>query len=139
MVLGGTNNVQHPFVKKLLCTLWGLVPAKKSCNNINNSHVQVSRIYYFLWLWYKLQYMSITFFLLSWTMNYFFISGMLWVVCNETIRNIVNCRMYFVAIHIQKEKVKTKTQSEKILETDMDIWSYTYTKQLLVSGRNSAM
>ena len=83
--------------------------------------------------------MSITFFLLSWTMNYFFISVMLWVVCNETIRNIVICRMYFVAIHIQKEKVKTKTQSEKILETDMDIWSYTYTRQLLVSGRNSVM
>ena len=39
----------------------------------------------------------------------------------------------------KKEKVKIKTQNEKIVETDMDIWYYTHKKQLLVSGRNSAM
>ena len=39
----------------------------------------------------------------------------------------------------KKEKVKIKTQNEKIVETDMDIWYYTYKKQLLESGRNSAM
>ena len=39
----------------------------------------------------------------------------------------------------KKEKVKIKTQNEKIVETDMNIWYYTHKKQLLVSGRNSAM
>ena len=27
----------------------------------------------------------------------------------------------------KKEKVKIKTQNEKIVETDMNIWHYTYT------------
>ena len=40
---------------------------------------------------------------------------------------------------IKKEKVKIKTQNEKIVEIDMDTWYYTYKKQLLVSGRNSVM
>ena len=34
-----------------MCTLWSLKLAKKSCNNINNSCAQVSRLCYFLWLW----------------------------------------------------------------------------------------
>ena len=40
---------------------------------------------------------------------------------------------------IKKEKVKMKTQNEKIVETDMDTWHYTNKKQLLLSGRNSTM
>ena len=40
---------------------------------------------------------------------------------------------------IKKEKFRIKTQNERIGETDMDIWYCTYKKQLLVSGRNSAM
>ena len=40
---------------------------------------------------------------------------------------------------IKKQKVKIKTQNQKIVETDMDTWYCTYKKQLLVSGRNSAM
>ena len=32
---------------------WSLALAKKSCNNINNSRAQVSRLCYFLWLWYN--------------------------------------------------------------------------------------
>ena len=40
----------------------------------------------------------------------------------------------------KKEKVKIKTQNEKIVETDMNMWYYTHKKkQLLVPGRNSAM
>ena len=31
-----------------MCTLWSLALAKKSCNNINNSRTQVSRL---CWLW----------------------------------------------------------------------------------------
>ena len=38
-----------------------------------------------------------------------------------------------------KKKVKIKTQNEKIVETDKDIWHKTYEKQLLESGRNSVM
>ena len=34
-----------------MSTLWGLVLAKKSCNNINKSRAQVSRLYVFLRLW----------------------------------------------------------------------------------------
>ena len=34
-----------------MCTLWSLELAKKSCNSINNSRAQVSRLCYFLWLW----------------------------------------------------------------------------------------
>ena len=40
---------------------------------------------------------------------------------------------------IKKQKVKIKTPNQKILETDMDTWYYTYKKQLLVSERKSAM
>ena len=50
LILSGTNNVLHTSVKKILCTLWSLALAKKSCNNINNSCAQVSRLCYFLWL-----------------------------------------------------------------------------------------
>ena len=32
--------------------LWSLALAKKSCNNINNSRAQVSRLSYFFWLWF---------------------------------------------------------------------------------------
>ena len=39
----------------------------------------------------------------------------------------------------KKEKVRIKTRNTKIAETDMDVWYYTYQRQLLVSGRNSAM
>ena len=52
LILGGTNNVLHTSVKYFLCTLWSLALAKKSCNNINNSRSQVSRLFYFLWLWF---------------------------------------------------------------------------------------
>ena len=39
----------------------------------------------------------------------------------------------------EKEKVKIKTQNEKIVEADMDdIWYYIYKKHLLLSGRHSA-
>ena len=40
----------------------------------------------------------------------------------------------------EKEKVKIKTQNEKIVEADMDdIWHYIYKKHLLLSGKHSAM
>ena len=35
-----------------LCTPWSLALAKKSCNNMNNSRAQVSRLCYFFWLWF---------------------------------------------------------------------------------------
>ena len=53
LILGDTNNVLHSSVKKYVCTLRSL--AKKSCNNINNSRAQVSRLCYFLWLWLNLR------------------------------------------------------------------------------------
>ena len=46
--------------------------------------------------------------------------------------------MCFVARRVRK-KVNIKTKNEKIVETDMDIWYYTYKTQLLETGRNSAM
>ena len=40
----------------------------------------------------------------------------------------------------KKENVKVKTQNEKIVEADIDIWYYTYKKQLLKSaGKISGM
>ena len=45
----------------------------------------------------------------------------------------------FCGEKIKEEKVKIKTQNEKIAKTDMDIWYYTYKKQLIVSGRISTM
>ena len=39
----------------------------------------------------------------------------------------------------RKKKVKIKTQNEKIVETDRNIWHKTYEKQSLESGKNSAM
>ena len=36
--------------QKFLCALRSLTLEKKSCNIIKNSHVQVSRLCYFLWL-----------------------------------------------------------------------------------------
>ena len=33
--------------------------------------------------------------------------------------------------------MKIRIQDEKIVETDMHVWYYTYKKQLLESGRNS--
>ena len=53
LILSGTNNVLHTLAKKILCPLWNLALAKKSCNNINNIHSQVSRLCYFLWLWFS--------------------------------------------------------------------------------------
>ena len=38
-----------------------------------------------------------------------------------------------------KKKVKIKTQNEKIVKTDKNIWHQTNKKQLLESGRNSVM
>ena len=38
-----------------------------------------------------------------------------------------------------KNKVKIKTQNEKIVETDMDIYTKHIRKQLLESGRNNVM
>ena len=49
LILGGTNNVLQTSGEKILCTLWSLALAKKSCNNISNT--QASRVCYFLWLW----------------------------------------------------------------------------------------
>ena len=37
----------------------------------------------------------------------------------------------FLGEKSKKEKVKIKTQNEKILETDMDIWYYTYKKTVI--------
>ena len=45
----------------------------------------------------------------------------------------------FLGEKSKKEKVNIKPQNEKIVETDMGIWYYTYKKHLLDSGRNSAM
>ena len=44
MTLGDTNSILHSSVKNFLCTLWSLALAKKSCNNINNSRAQVTRL-----------------------------------------------------------------------------------------------
>ena len=49
LISGGANNVLYISVKYFLCTLWSLALAKKSSNNINNSHAQVSRLCNFLW------------------------------------------------------------------------------------------
>ena len=38
------------FGNKNFCALWSVALAKKSCNNINNRHPQVSGLCYFLWL-----------------------------------------------------------------------------------------
>ena len=48
MILSNTNIVLH-LVEFFLCSL-GLAEAKKSCNKINNSCAQVSRLYFVLWL-----------------------------------------------------------------------------------------
>ena len=48
LILGGTNIVLHFSVTKILCALWNLVLAKKSCSNIKNSRAQLSRLCYFL-------------------------------------------------------------------------------------------
>ena len=37
----------------------------------------------------------------------------------------------FLGEKSKKEKVKIKTQNEKILETDMDLWYYTYKKTVI--------
>ena len=55
LILGGTNNVLHISIKTFLCTMWSLALAKKSCNNINNSRAQVSRLCYFLRIWLNRQ------------------------------------------------------------------------------------
>ena len=36
----------------------------------------------------------------------------------------------------RKKKVKSKTQNEKMVETDMDIWYYTY-KKTVIKARKS--
>ena len=38
--------------------------------------------------------------------------------------------MYFVARRLRKRRRKIKTKNEKIVETDMDIWYYTYRKTI---------
>ena len=50
--------------------------------------------------------------------------------CNEIVSNIVNCRM-FCGEKNKKKNVKIKTQNEKIVETYMDIWYYTYKKTVI--------
>ena len=40
----------------------------------------------------------------------------------------------FCSEKIKKEEVKIKTQNEKIVETDMDIWYHTY-KKIVISVR----
>ena len=62
---------------------------------------------------------------------------MLPAACNEIVWIILNCRT--CEEKIKKEEMKIKTQNEKRVETDMDIWYYTYEKQLLQSGRNSTI
>ena len=37
----------------------------------------------------------------------------------------------------KKEKVKLETQNEKIVETDMDIWYYTYKKKTVIRVRKN--
>ena len=41
LILGNTNNLLHSLIKKILCFLWSLTQVKRSCNNINNSRMQV--------------------------------------------------------------------------------------------------
>ena len=60
LILGGINNVLHTSVKKILCTLWSLALAKKSCNNINNSRPQVSRLLFLVTMSLKNPSFSLT-------------------------------------------------------------------------------
>ena len=48
-------------------------------------------------------------------MKYFFISVLLWEVCNEIESNVVNYRMSCGG-KINKKKVKIKAQNEKIVD-----------------------
>ena len=48
-------------------------------------------------------------------MKYFFISVLLWEVCNEIESNIVNYRI-FHGEKSKKKKVKIKRQNEKIVD-----------------------
>ena len=48
-------------------------------------------------------------------MKYFFISVLLWEVCNEIESNVVNYRMSCGG-KISKKKVKIKAQNEKIVD-----------------------
>ena len=61
-------------------------------------------------------------FLSSWNMKCFFISVIFRADCNEIESNIVKSKN---VSHLQKSKRKKeiiRTQSEKIVETDMDLW-----------------
>ena len=51
----------------------------------------------------------------------FLISVKIGAGCNGIESNIVNCRMS-CGEKRRKKKVKIKTQNEKIVETDRDIW-----------------
>ena len=53
-----------------MCTLWSLILVKKSCNNINNSRAQVSRLCYSLWLWLKVLNLGVDESLLTWRKNH---------------------------------------------------------------------
>ena len=83
-----------------MCTLWSLALAKKSCNNINNSRAQVSRLCYFLWLWSD---------------NYFFSTLFSVQNLNETFSRMMSRRKYHfshqklcideIAMHCPPQKV----------------------------------
>ena len=61
MVLTEVRRKQdHLNLRWSLITVRGLTLAKKSCNDINKSHAQVSRLDFFLWLCFKGQHLIIT-------------------------------------------------------------------------------
>ena len=51
-------------------------------------------------------------FLLLWTINVFFISVILWAVCNKIKTNMVNCRIS-CGKNSKKKKEKTTTQKHR--------------------------
>ena len=59
---------------------------------------------------------------LPWDYEIFFIMVILWASCNEIESNIVNCQNVYLGEKRMKKKIKTKTQNEKIVQADMDIW-----------------
>ena len=52
-----------------------------------------------------------------------------------------HCKLYnkFRGEKSKKEKAKIKTQNERIVEADMDIWYYTHKKTVISVRKNSAM
>ena len=113
LILGGTNNVLHISVKYFLCTLWSLALAKKSSNNINNSHAQVSRLCYFLWLCLK-QVSKI-----NHVFYWFPIVSLLKLKLKKQIKTILTFRMKTTSI----SKVVLKQAMDELTETNnFNLW-----------------